>query len=180
MKVWVGSVVFFAFVQYFWIEASWVSVLAILFTGLISSSLSMAFAYFLLNRLTGPLIEEVGAQLEVLPDVSSARVTFFFKAGISVMAMTVLAFMAFGVVVYSLLASGLDEYALRTGAGTPGHWPDSFTRRQSLSGRAPGGESRPPVYLCGPRRQGGRPFRIWPAAPSIRKSSTASFLEAAR
>lgn len=117
LKVWAGSVIFFAFVQYFWIEASWVSVVGILFTGLISSSLSLAFAYFLLKRLTGPLVEEVGAQLEVLPDVSSARATFFFKAGISVMAMTVLAFMAFGVVVYSLLASSLDEYALRTGAG---------------------------------------------------------------
>jgi len=115
--VWAGSVVIFAFVQYFWIEASWMGVLGILFTGLISSSLAVAFAYFLLKRLTGPLIEEVGAQLDVLPDVSSRRATFFFKAGISVMAITVLAFAAFGVLIYARLASALDDYALRTGSG---------------------------------------------------------------
>ncbi len=113
--VWIGAIFAFAAVQYLWIQPSWVGVIGILFTGIISASLSLAFTYFLVARISSPLIEEVGAQLDVLPDVSKVRVSFFFKAGISVMAITVLAFLAYGVLVHAKLSSALDEYALGAG-----------------------------------------------------------------
>ena len=114
--VWTGCIVVFAFVQYFWIQPSWESVVAVLFTGLISASLAVSFTYFLTKRVTASLIEEVAAQLDVLPKVSRWRVSFFLKTGVSVMLMTALAFTAYGVLVHSRLTRSLDEYALLAGA----------------------------------------------------------------
>jgi|WetSurMetagenome_2_1015567.scaffolds.fasta_scaffold24485_2 methyl-accepting chemotaxis protein len=114
--VWSGSVVLFAVIQYFWIQASWESVVAVLFTGVISASLAVSFTYFLTKRITAPLIEEVAAQLDILPDVSKWRVSFFLKAGVSVMLMTALAFTAYGVLVHARLTRSLDEYALLAGS----------------------------------------------------------------
>lgn len=115
LQMWTLSVVLFAVIQYFWIQRSWASVLGILFTGVIASSVAMAFSYFLLKRVTEPLIEEVGTQLEVLPNVDNNRVTFFFKIGITVMAMTALAFLAYGVLVHARLTIALDEYSIKAG-----------------------------------------------------------------
>ncbi len=116
IAVWAGAVVLFAVIQYVWIQASWESVVAVLFTGLISSSLAVSFTYFLTKRITSPLVEEVAAQLDALPDVTRWRVSFFMKAGVSVMLITALAFTAYGVLVHSRLTRSLDEYALLAGA----------------------------------------------------------------
>ena len=116
LQMWALSVVLFAVIQYFWIQPSWASVLGILFTGVISASVAMAFSYFMIKRVTEPLIEEVGAQLDVLPDVKANRVTFFFKIGLTVMGMTVLAFLAYGVLVHARLSVALDQYSIKAGA----------------------------------------------------------------
>ncbi len=115
IEMWLATVVLFAAIQYVWIQRSWASVVGVLFTGLISTSVAVAFTYFMIKHITEPLIEEVGAQLDVLPDVRHNRVSLFFKIGITVMAMTVLAFLAYVVLVQEQFTMALDQYALRAG-----------------------------------------------------------------
>ncbi len=113
---WAIAATLLSLITYFWIQRSWIAFAGILFTGLIAASVSLAFSYFLLKKQTAPLIEEVTAKLEHLPDVSSQRLGFRFKIGVSITSFAVVVFMGFGVMIYSRFTTELDRFALQSGA----------------------------------------------------------------
>ena len=112
---WAVAALTLATLTYLFLQRSAVAFFGILFTGAIAAGVSLGFSYFSLQRQTGPLIEEVQAQLERLPDVSRWRLSVRSKVGASVVLLTALAFLAFGVLVYSRISLGLADFAVRTG-----------------------------------------------------------------
>jgi methyl-accepting chemotaxis protein len=137
---WAIAAVLLSLITYFWIQHSWIAFAGILFTGLIAASVSLAFSYFLLKAQTQPLIEEVTALLDQLPDASSQRLGFRLKIGVSITGFAVVVFMGFGVMIYSRFTTELDRFALKSGeeaarqtaqsiAGAPGkQWKDILER----------------------------------------------------
>lgn len=115
LAAWAAAAVLLATIGFIWIQRSWVAFAGILFTGMIAASVSVSTSYFFVKRLIGPLQEEVMTALEQLPDVSSRRVPFRFKVGGSILAFAAIAFLAFGVLIYSRLALALDTNALDAG-----------------------------------------------------------------
>jgi methyl-accepting chemotaxis protein len=113
---WVIAATALATISYLWIQRSWIVFFGILFTGIIAAAISLGFAYFLLKSQIRPLIEEVAASLDRLPDVSDARFSFILKIGASVIGIALVAFLSFGVMVYSRLSTELDRFALQSGA----------------------------------------------------------------
>jgi heme exporter protein C len=95
---WVIAATALATISYLWIQRSWIVFFGILFTGIIAAAISLGFAYFLLKSQIRPLIEEVAASLDRLPDVSDARLSFILKIGASVIGIALVAFLSFGVV----------------------------------------------------------------------------------
>ena len=121
---WAIAAVLLSLITYFWIQHSWIAFAGILFTGLIAASVSLAFSYFLLKAQTQPLIEEVTALLDHLPDVSSQRLGFRLKIGVSITGFAVVVFMGFGVMIYSRFTTELDRFALKSGRrGRPSDGP---------------------------------------------------------
>lgn len=112
---WVLAAISLATLTYLLLHRTAVAFFGVLFTGAIAAGVSLGFSYFGLQRQTEPLIEEVQGQLERLPDVSKWRLSVRSKVGASVVLLTALAFLAFGVLVYSRLSLGLADFALRTG-----------------------------------------------------------------
>ena len=114
MAIWMWGVAScgLSLVSYFWIQHSWVAVVGVFFCGLISAAIQLSCSYFLLKRQIRPLIEDVLAQLDVLPDVSRFRLALGLKIALSVMGFAALALAAFGVVIYMRLSLALSEIAL--------------------------------------------------------------------
>jgi len=112
---WVAAALILATSSFLWIQRSWVVFIGIIFTGLIAASISLSMSYFFVKWLMKPLIEEVIVGLDQLPDVSSQRVPIRYKIGGSIMAFAAIAFLAFGVLMYSRLTTALDAFAIQSG-----------------------------------------------------------------
>jgi methyl-accepting chemotaxis protein len=112
---WVAAALILATSSFIWIQRSWVVFIGIVFTGLIAGSVSLAMSYFFVKWLMRPLIEEVIGGLDQLPDVSSQRIPIRYKIGGSIMAFAAIAFLAFGVLMYSRLSMALDAFAIQSG-----------------------------------------------------------------
>jgi methyl-accepting chemotaxis protein len=117
---WLLAGLVLATIVFFYLQRTWVAFLGVLFTGAIASSLSLGFTYFILQRQTRPLIEEIQSSLDRLPDVSDWRLTFRTKVGASIVVLAVLAFLAFGVLIYSRLSVGLADFAVKAGMDPAG------------------------------------------------------------
>ena len=84
------------------------------------------------------------------PTCPRCRVTFFFKAGISVMAMTALAFTAYGVLVYARLTRLPRRLRPpRRAPAAPRRWPSSSPDDPDALEGSPGREGQPPVHPGG-------------------------------
>lgn len=112
---WVAAIVMLSLTSYFLIQHSVAAVVGVIFTGLIAGTISISASYFFVKWLMGPLQEEVIASLDQLPDVGKSRVSFRTKMAVSVMAIAVIAFTAFGALVYSRLFIALDSFAIDSG-----------------------------------------------------------------
>ncbi|MEW6757441.1 MAG: HAMP domain-containing methyl-accepting chemotaxis protein [Acidobacteriota bacterium] len=117
---WAVAGLVLAAIVFLYLQRTWVAFLGVLFTGAIAASISLGFTYFLLQRQTRPLIEEIQTGLDRLPDVARWRLSFGGKVGASIVLLTVLAFLAFGVLIYSRLSMGLADFAVRAGMGPGG------------------------------------------------------------
>ncbi|MEW5765266.1 MAG: methyl-accepting chemotaxis protein [Acidobacteriota bacterium] len=138
---WAVAGLVLATIVFIFLQRTWVAFLGVLFTGAIAASVSLGFTYFLLQRQTRPLIEEIQANLDHLPDVSKWRLSFGGKVGASIVLLTVLAFLGFGVLIYSRLTLGLADFAVKAGvdpagslvsqlrAADPAEWPRILSSR---------------------------------------------------
>ncbi len=114
--LWICSVTLLLAADQIWLVGTFLSAVALIFTFLIIVVISLAISYFMATSRVRPLLEEIQELLPEVPDVGRWRVSFRNKVVVTLIGVSVLAFMAFGALVYGRMRSGVEEMALTEGA----------------------------------------------------------------
>lgn len=110
--IWIASIILIILIDQLFLIGTFNSALALLFTGLISATISLSLSYFVSKKEVEPLIEEIQLQLENLPDVRKNRISLKNKVILSVLTLNLIAFLAFGVLIYSNLSRVIERNIL--------------------------------------------------------------------
>ncbi|MEJ2367059.1 MAG: HAMP domain-containing methyl-accepting chemotaxis protein [Acidobacteriota bacterium] len=129
--MWIMAVVLLVIVDQIWLVGTFLSSLAFVFTGAILATISLSMSYFIGKSRLRKLLEEVQSQLGKVPAVGRWRVSFRSKVVLSVLAMTILAFLAYGILFYARIGAAMESVALQEGH------PHAVAAQNALKGSPP-------------------------------------------
>lgn len=115
--IWVGATISLVSIDQIFLIGTPLSAMALIFTGLITSSISLALSYFVSKNEVAPLLEEIQVQLENPPKVDKYRVSLKRKIIFSVLGLNLVAFLAFGVLIFAKFASNIESSQINTASG---------------------------------------------------------------
>lgn len=107
--IWLGAIISLLIIDKIFLIGTLLSALALTFTGLITASISLALSYFVSKKEVAPLLEEIQSQLESVPKVEKFRVTLKNKIIFSVLGLNLVAFLAFGVLIFAKISYAIEK-----------------------------------------------------------------------
>lgn len=111
--IWLGSLVCLVIIDKIFLIGTTLSAIALIFTGLITSAISLALSYFVSKNEVTPLLEEIQIQLEIPPNVDKYRFSLKKKIIWSVLGLNIVAFLAFGVLIYAKMAYRIESEKIK-------------------------------------------------------------------
>ena len=110
--IWIFSIIAIVILDKLFLIGTFLSGVALTFTGLITACISLCLSYFVCKSEVSPLLEEIQLQLESVPDVKRYRVSLKNKIVFSVLGLNLIAFLAFGVLIYARISYLAEKNAI--------------------------------------------------------------------
>jgi methyl-accepting chemotaxis protein len=111
--IWAGAIIGLVIIDQIFLIGTSLSAVALIFTGLITSAISLALSYFVSKNEVAPLLEEIQTQIETPPKVDKYRVSLKSKIIFSVLGLNLVAFLAFGVLIYAKMAYSIESEKIK-------------------------------------------------------------------
>jgi methyl-accepting chemotaxis protein len=108
-SLWLFSIISLVIIDKFFLIGTGLSSVTMVFTGLITASISLALSYFISKWEVGPLLEEIQLQLDVVPDVKKYRVSLRGKIFVSIFGLNTVAFLALGVLLFAKISYSVES-----------------------------------------------------------------------
>lgn len=118
---WFGSSILCLIGFWIWIQRGLMAMVTLGFAAVVAATVSMSFSYFFFKRLIRPILEEIAGVLKTTPKGKVFRVTLRAKLGVSVVGLTILGFLAFGLVMWVTARSSFAKYAIEVNEDVAGN-----------------------------------------------------------
>ena len=107
--LWIFAIIALVICDQIFLMGTGLSTFTMIFTGVITASISLSLSYFISKNEVTPLLEEIQQQLDVLPDVGKWRVSLKNKIIVSIFGLNTVAFLALGVLLFAKISYSVEN-----------------------------------------------------------------------